>query len=430
MDSPSSPRPLTPWLSLVGIIMLQSISGTNANFPAYSSKLKQLLFLSSLQLNNLIVASEAGKLFGCFPDVAAKHLPLWAMLIIGAILGLIGYGVQFLFLVNKITSISYWQLILLHFIAGNSICWINTVCCLAAASNFRIDHPSIIALTMTYSGLSGKVYTSMVQGVHGHGSTKPSTYLLLNCIVPIGVSLVFSTLVRDPKQEEIVETGRFSAVFIMATATGAYVVFESVAPAFKEVSPRLRVAILVLMIMLPLVMPIVMVVERFPFDKWKFKVSSRGESDFKHKRVIAETRINTGGEIVEDEKGGGEKERAGMVKNKEVNAETVTKEGDAQNVTKEGNDSKVLTVKEENEEKAVKVRVGDEHGMKELLLSVDFWLYFGVYACGATLSTVYLNNLGRISKSRGNCASFLLAISSAFGFFGRLFTVMLDRLTR
>ncbi|KAF6154088.1 hypothetical protein GIB67_031349 [Kingdonia uniflora] len=49
-------------------------------------------------------------------------------------------------------------------------------------------------------------------------------------------------------------------------------------------------------------------------------------------------------------------------------------EGDSQNVTKEGNDSKVLTVKEENEEKAAKVRVGDEHGMKELLLSVDFCL--------------------------------------------------------
>ncbi|KAF6135558.1 hypothetical protein GIB67_015411 [Kingdonia uniflora] len=49
---------------------------------------------------------------------------------------------------------------------------------------------------------------------------------------------------------------------------------------------------------------------------------------------------------VDDEKGGGEKERVEMVKNKEVNAETVTKEVDAQNVTKEGNDSKMLTVKE------------------------------------------------------------------------------------
>ncbi|KAF6162157.1 hypothetical protein GIB67_008286, partial [Kingdonia uniflora] len=87
---------------------------------------------------------------------------------------------------------------------------------------------------------------------------------------------------------------------------------------------------------------------------------------------------------IDDEKGGGEKERAAMAKNKEVNAEIVTKEGDALNVTKEGNDSKVLTVKEENEEKAVKVQVGDEHGGIELLSVASgsgnwtgpFWVWF------------------------------------------------------
>ncbi|OMO82952.1 Nodulin-like protein [Corchorus capsularis] len=78
------------WLSLVGIIWLQSINGTNSNFPAYSSQLKLLLSISQLQLNNLAFASDAGKLFGWLSGIAADYLPLWLVLIIGSSLGLIG----------------------------------------------------------------------------------------------------------------------------------------------------------------------------------------------------------------------------------------------------------------------------------------------------------------------------------------------------
>ncbi|CAA0842376.1 Major facilitator superfamily protein [Striga hermonthica] len=64
------------WLSLVAAIWLQSINGTNSNFPAYSSHLKRSLRLSQLRLNNLASASDAGKLFGWLSGVAASHLPL------------------------------------------------------------------------------------------------------------------------------------------------------------------------------------------------------------------------------------------------------------------------------------------------------------------------------------------------------------------
>ncbi|KAL0370824.1 UNVERIFIED_CONTAM: protein NUCLEAR FUSION defective [Sesamum angustifolium] len=52
------------WLSLVATMCLQSINGTNSNFPAYSSELKRILSISQLQLNNLASASDAGKLLG------------------------------------------------------------------------------------------------------------------------------------------------------------------------------------------------------------------------------------------------------------------------------------------------------------------------------------------------------------------------------
>ncbi|KAJ1412241.1 Nodulin-like [Sesbania bispinosa] len=145
------------WLSLVGIIWLQAINGTNTNFPAYSSQLKQLLSMSQVQLNNLAFASDAGKLFGCFSGIAAVYLPLWLVLMIGSTLGLIGYG--------------------------NSICWINTVCYVVTIRNFSSDRQVAVGLTTSYQGLM-----SSLQFV----SSKISP---LGNLIGILVSLLFPLLV-------------------------------------------------------------------------------------------------------------------------------------------------------------------------------------------------------------------------------------------
>lgn len=132
MVSPTSLK----WLSLVGVIWLHSISGTNLDFPAYSSQLKNLLSISQLQLNNLAFASYSGKIFGWFFGIALQCLPRWFVPVIGASLGMVGYGFQFLFLINKLSSLPCWAIFLLSAMAGNSICWINSVCYAATNQNF------------------------------------------------------------------------------------------------------------------------------------------------------------------------------------------------------------------------------------------------------------------------------------------------------
>ncbi|KAF5186746.1 Nuclear fusion defective [Thalictrum thalictroides] len=409
MENPSGLRPpLIPWLSLVGIILLQSSSNTISNFPAYSAQLIQLLSISSLQLNSLIVASELGKLLDCFCIIALEHLPLWAMLAIGMVLGSMAYVVQFLFLLNKITYLSYGHLLLLHFLAGNSICWFNTVCSHAAESNFLIDHhQTVIALTSTYSGLSGKLYTLLVEAVHGPGARNASTYLILNCVIPIGVGLVFLLIVRVPPKNPIksVENGSFSFIFMIAAVIGGYAVFDSVSSAAQQVSPRLRLAILVVLIILPIVMPIGKVLERFKLEKW-------------HNKIICQTSSSDHHEADEQD-----------IEN--MDEVTIIIDTGHENKNSDERDEKRDCVeKEEQNGKREEVQANDL-GLKELLLNVGFWLYFLVNACGSTLIMAYFNNLGRISKSRAQAdAPFLLAISSSFGFFGRLFTVIFDWFTR
>ena len=98
------------WLNLLATIWLQSVSGTRTNFPAYSLQLKRLLNISQVELNNLAFASDAGKILAWFSGVAAAHLPLWFVLTIGSLIGMIGYGVQYFLLTNlhDQSSAPYW----------------------------------------------------------------------------------------------------------------------------------------------------------------------------------------------------------------------------------------------------------------------------------------------------------------------------------
>ncbi|EEF44681.1 protein NUCLEAR FUSION DEFECTIVE 4 [Ricinus communis] len=368
------------WLSLVGIIWLQSVNGTNTNFPAYSSQLKQLLSMSQLQLNNLAFASDAGKLFGFFSGIASFYLPLWLVLLIGATLGLIGYGVQYLFLTSYISSLSYAHIFLLTVVAGNSICWINTVCYVVTIRNFPSDRQVAVGLTTSYQGLSAKIYTVLVDALFfSFPAKRAKAYLLLNSILPLVVSAIAAPVVRDINigYGKKMRTG-FMIMFFITIATGVYAVITSLGGSGL---PPLGNAIGVMLLLLaPFVIPMAVKIREVLLSKWLL--------------------INTEAKVYN------------FTAEENVDVERM------ENSVKEGEDDR-----KESSEEGVK----DEIGVKMMLKRVNFWLYFTVYLCGATLGLVYLNNLGQIAESRGySGTSSLVSLSSSFGFFGRLMPSLVD----
>ncbi|KAL4610869.1 hypothetical protein ACB092_08G083500 [Castanea dentata] len=367
------------WLSLVGIIWLQSINGTNSNFPAYSSQLKQLLSISQVELNNLAFASDAGKLFGCFAGIASIYLPLWLVLIIGSTLGLIGYGVQYLFLTNQISSLSYGHIFLLTVIAGNSICWINTVCYVIAIRNFPSNRQIVVGLTTSYVGLSAKIYTDIVDAKFSSSPTeRAKAYLLLNSILPVIICVIASPLARvvDVKSSRNMGVG-FITMFVITIATGVYAVFSSLEFMSSKLSSMSNAIGIFVFLLAPIAIPVVekiMEVVRKLNIKTEMKVYDFTIED------------NEGAERMES----GVKER-------------------------------------EASEEVHEVCAKEEIGVKVMLTRLDFWLYFFVYFFGATLGLVFLNNLGQIAESRGySGTSTLVSLSSSFGFFGRLMPSLMD----
>ncbi|MED6175903.1 hypothetical protein PIB30_082731 [Stylosanthes scabra] len=378
-SSSSSSTTTLQWLSLVAIIWLQSINGTNTNFPAYSSQLKELLSISQIQLNNLAFASDAGKLFGWFSGLASLYLPLWLVLIIGSTLGLIGYGLQFLFLTHHISNLSYWHVFLLTFLAGNSICWINTVCYVVTIKNFLSHSQVAVGITTSYQGLSAKVYTNVVDAFFSPRN-KARAFLFLNSVLPLAIALVVAPILRETKKNTPNFNHNnhnfygFGVVFVITIATGVYAVVSSLGFVSRKISSLGVLIGILVSLFLPLLVPISV-------------------------------------KIIE------------LVKSWHENKEKLR----VYHYTMEENYTTTNEVKESEGEEEKEVCVKEEIGVNLMVKRIDFWLYFSVYLFGATIGLVYLNNLGQIAESRGSSnTSSLVSLSSSFGFFGRLMPSLMD----
>ena len=105
--SPNSPA--GKWLGFVTAVWVQSISGNNYTFSNYSDALKSLMALTQLQLNNLSVAKDVGKAFGLLAGFASDRLSTPVIFLIGSVEGLVGYGVQWLVVSQRIQPLPYWQ---------------------------------------------------------------------------------------------------------------------------------------------------------------------------------------------------------------------------------------------------------------------------------------------------------------------------------
>ena len=376
-SSPSSAH----WLSLVGSIWLQTINGPNADFPVYSSQLKDLKHISQVQLNFLAFASGAGKLFGWFSGVAALYLPLWLVAFVGAAFGLVGYGVQYLFLDSA--GLRYWHLFLLTSLAGNGICWINTVCYLLCIRNFGSSSRVAVSLATSYLGLSAKVYTSLADSIPGLANSKAKAYLLLNAVVPMLVTVVVAPSLRVIDLTGAASTdAAFLVMFAITLATGACAVVGSIGSTSNGLSSREHMVSLGVLLATPILIPLALRIReslnRIRETKRENRIHDLGADD-----AIAVERV-----VAIDIADAGSKE-----------------EGD--------------------ESAAEKPR--EEVGGLRLLRKLDFWLYFFSYMFSGTLGLVFLNNLGQIAESRRLAqTSTLVSLSSSFGFFGRLLPSFLD----
>ncbi|KFK44928.1 hypothetical protein AALP_AA1G321000 [Arabis alpina] len=385
------------WIVLVAAIWIQASTGTNFDFSAYSSHLKSVLGISQVRLNYLAVASDLGKAFGWSSGIALGYFPLSVVLFTAAIMGFVGYGVQWLVITNIIT-LPYSLVFLCCLLAGLSICWFNTACFILCIRHFPSNRALALSLTVSFNGISAALYSLAFNAINPSSS---NLYLLLNSLVPLMVS--FAALVPVLTKPSIdtapdsdsrrYDSHVFAIMNVVAVITSFHLLLSSLSNDVVA-SARLHFLGAVVLLVFPLCAPFLV----YARDYFLPTISNRFNHDSSGYVMLNIDELKI-------QKASAGYEHSGTVNQKNV---------------KDGN----------------VVRLGDEHSFRLLISRLEFWLYYIAYFCGGTIGLVYSNNLGQIAQSLGQSSTTLVTIYSSFSFFGRLLSAAPDfmhkrlRLTR
>ncbi|XP_024996150.1 protein NUCLEAR FUSION DEFECTIVE 4-like [Cynara cardunculus var. scolymus] len=379
------PLERSKWMVLVATIWIQAFTGTNFDFPSYSTQLKSVLEISQLQLNYLSMASDFGKLFGWCSGIFLLYFPTWIVLFMAAFLGLFGYGLQWL-LIQRLVSFPYIMAFLLCLSSGCSITWFNTICFVLCIKNFPENWPLAVSLSVSFNGVTAALYNLIVTKISS--DAKNGSYLILNAFLPLitSVAALIPILQQPCSRKNLhVENAAdkedaytFGFLYLLAAGTGLYLFF-------LDTTSQNIFIVATLLLVLPMVW--------LKFRIFLFNEELRSEGHPVEGPSYSLVEINNYEELSEES-------LSSISNQKSFGCRVFDKMIEKDRVTV----------------------IGEEHTVRMLVTRCDFWLYFVAYFCGGTIGLVYSNNLGQISQSRGYVSETrsLVTIYSTCSFFGRL----------
>lgn len=96
------------WLVFVAAMWVQSCGGVGYVFGSLSPVIKSSLNYNQRQVASLGVAKDLGDSVGFLPGILSDILPLWGVLLIGAIQNFIGYGWVWLVVTGRTPVLPLW----------------------------------------------------------------------------------------------------------------------------------------------------------------------------------------------------------------------------------------------------------------------------------------------------------------------------------
>ncbi|KAG5033617.1 Protein NUCLEAR FUSION DEFECTIVE 4 [Glycine soja] len=365
------------WLGLVAAVWIQAISGNNYTFSNYSDALKSLMSLTQIELNNLSVAKDVGKAFGLLAGLASDKFPTWAILLIGSLQGLIGYGVQWLVVSQRIQPLPYWQMCVFLCIGGNSTTWMNTAVLVTCIRNFRRNRGPVSGILKGFVGLSTAIFTDLCSALF---ADDPASFLLMLALIPFAVCLSGMFFLREipPAATNDQEESTYFAVFnAVAVVVAVYLLAFGFVPNPSALVSRAFAVVLLLLLVAPMGIPV-----------HSYLKARRQDERFKPN---LEERV--------DEP---------LIRGKEKGSESEVERGNvlAEEAAAEGMSGPA---------------VGEEHTIWEALKTVDFWILFVSFLCGVGTGLAVMNNMGQIGLALGySDVSLFVSLTSIWGFFGRI----------
>ncbi|KAM0013534.1 putative MFS transporter superfamily [Helianthus debilis subsp. tardiflorus] len=377
--SPSSPA--GKWIGFVTAVWVQAIAGNNYTFSNYSDALKSLMALTQLQLNNLSVAKDVGKAFGLLAGLASDRISTPVLLLIGSIEGIIGYGVQWLIVSQRIQPLPYWQMCIFLCMGGNSTTWMNTAILVTCIRNFRKNRGPVTGILKGYLGLSSAIFTDICTALFNND---PALFLLMLTVVPFIVCLTAIVFLREvppssTAAEEKTESQYFNIFNAVAVIIAVYLLIFDITGEHGTTLSRAFCIVLLILLASPIAVPAYLAVQtliRSDLETLDVEATAKTVTEVTEPLLVAE--------------------------------ETVT---EADIVTEE--------VKEVVEKRPPVI--GEEHTVVEALKTVDFWILFVSFLCGVGTGLAVQNNMAQMGLAVGYAdVSIFISLTSICGFFGRI----------
>ncbi|KAK3219237.1 hypothetical protein Dsin_013207 [Dipteronia sinensis] len=389
-----------PWVGLAAAVWVELSAGNAYNFPLYSSTLKSVLGFSQQQITLLGVANDIGENVGLLPGIACNKFPPWAILLMGVVLCFFGYGLLWLAVSQTIETLPFWLLFLALVIATNSNAWFGTAVLVTNMRNFPLSRGSVAGILKGYVGISAAVYTVLYGMVLNHSATRLLLFMALGLPVICLLMTYFIRVCTPASGEDSSVHGHFVFTQTASVLLAIYVSVISITSDLVSLSDAVSyilIAIMVVFLMSPLVIPIKMTL--FPSDS-KTTIPPAGSSDNLVREEVDSTQTYP------------------LL----TPSSSATNLGNFYENENENDDVQMLLAMGEGAvKKKRRPRRGEDFKLHEAFVKADFWLLWFVYFLGVGAGVTVLNNLAQIGTALGvDDTTILLCLFSFFNFAGRL----------
>lgn len=389
-----------PWVGLAAAVWTQIASGNAYNFPLYSSALKSVLGLNQQQVTILGVANDVGENMALLPGIASNKFPPWALLLLGSLLSLFGYGLIWLAVSQTFSQFPYLLLWLALCVATNSSAWFSTAVLVTNMRNFPLSRGTISGILKGYAGISAAVYTLIYSMLLKSSASELLLFLAIGIPVVCLVMMYFVRPCTPPSGEDSSVHVHFIFVQVASVLLASYLVITTIVSDMVSINDAVSyilVAIMVILLMTPLAIPVKMTL--FPANSKRSNVPLLGSSD----QLLSGDDVST------------------------QTSPLLTPSSSAANLgsfheSEDASDVETLIAEGEGAiRKKRRPKRGDDFKFREALVKADFWLLWFAYFLGVGSGVTVLNNLAQIGVALGvEDTTILLSVFSFCNFMGRL----------
>ncbi|KAK3183147.1 hypothetical protein Dsin_030433 [Dipteronia sinensis] len=393
------------WLVFVCAMWVQSWAGIGYLFGSISPVIKTAMGYNQRQIAILGVAKDLGDSIGFVAGTMIEFLPVWSVMLIGAVQNVVGYGLVWLIVTNRLPALPLWVLCIAIFVGTNGETYFNTAALVSCVQNFPKNRGPVVGILKGFAGLSGAILTQIYAIIN---SPNEASLIFLVAVGPsmVAIALMFIIRpVRGHKQVRSSDSSGFLFTYSVCLVLAAYMLGILLLEDLVDVNQTLitiLAAFLIVLILLPMIIPVLLVFFSEP------------------RNPVEETLIIT--ESNEQETGKGEVIFSELEDEKPPEVDSLPASERQKRIAHL--QSKLFQAAAEG---AVRVkhrkgpRRGEDFTLLQALIKADFLILFISLVLASGSGLTIIDNMGQICESLGyENTNVYVSMISIFNFLGRV----------